>query len=74
MEIQAMTKAHFKLICFILFKESYDKHNFKDKNIMKHMRLLQRVYCLNEIIEDSQALYESGYFTRGQFTLVKKAF
>mmetsp|Transcript_92980 Transcript_92980/g.128119 ORF Transcript_92980/g.128119 Transcript_92980/m.128119 type:complete len:181 (-) Transcript_92980:46-588(-) len=74
MEIQAMTRAHFKLLCFVLFRDAYAKQNFKDKNIMKHIVLLQRVFCLNEIIEDSQALYESGYFTKGQFTLAKKAF
>lgn len=71
MEIQSMTKAHFKLVCFTLFRQHYESHNFKSKNIVKHVRLLQRIFCLNEIIDDSQALYESGYFTKGHFTMVK---
>lgn len=29
MEIQSMTKAHFKLVCFTLFRQHYEKHNFK---------------------------------------------
>lgn len=74
MEIQSMTKAHFKLLCFTLFRQHYENHNFKSKNIIKHVRLLQRIFCLNEIIEDSQALYESGYFMKGHFTMIKKAF
>eukprot|EP00352_Strombidinopsis_acuminata_P007462 CAMPEP_0176364622 /NCGR_PEP_ID=MMETSP0126-20121128/19911_1 /TAXON_ID=141414 ORGANISM="Strombidinopsis acuminatum, Strain SPMC142" /NCGR_SAMPLE_ID=MMETSP0126 /ASSEMBLY_ACC=CAM_ASM_000229 /LENGTH=46 /DNA_ID= /DNA_START= /DNA_END= /DNA_ORIENTATION= len=41
---------------------------------MKHVELLQRIFCLNEIMEDSQALYESGYFNQGHFTLAKQAF
>lgn len=53
MELQAMTSAHFKLITFIIFKNNYARHQFKSQNIMKHIELLQRIYCLNEIMEDS---------------------
>lgn len=69
-----MTTAHFKLLTFVIFRANYAKHSFKSQNIMKHIELLQRVYCLNEIMEDSQALYESGYFNKGHFTLAKQAF
>lgn len=69
-----MTKAHFKLVCFTLFRRHYESHSFKDKKIIKHIKLLQRIYCLNEIIEDPQALYESGYFTKGHYTMMKQAF
>jgi len=60
-----MTKAHFKYLQFCLFRKQCEEGQFKDPRNTKLMELVGKVYCLQELLEDCSAVYDSGFFSPG---------
>ena len=52
----------------------YQKHEFKDKRIKPMLDLLVKVFTVNVLKQDTESLYESGFFRQGSSRLVNDAF
>ena len=60
-----MTRAHFKYMQFFLFRKSCEEAQFRDPRNTKMMELVGKVCCLQELLEDSVAVYDSGFLAPG---------
>ena len=60
-----MTKYHLIYIMFVISKNNYKNHQFKDQRIPAVLDILLKVFALKQLQEDPQALYECGYFGAG---------
>jgi Acyl-CoA oxidase len=68
-----MTKAHIILIIFITFRKSIDRLKTKCPKIKENIYNLCRLFALNELMIDSTACYDSGYFTSKSGSYVMEA-
>jgi len=62
-----MTKAHLKYLQFHLFRKSCEDQQFRDPRNTKLMELVGKVFCLQELLEDSSAVYDSGFLAPGTY-------
>ena len=69
----AMTKAHLKYLQFHLFWEACKEAQFSDPRILKQMELVGKIYCLDELLGDGAAVYDSGFFSPGTYRTMQKA-
>jgi hypothetical protein len=66
MDIINMAHSHMMYVTFKLFREKFEKTEpFKCPNVTANMILLAKLYGLWEILQDSAALYETGFFGYG---------
>jgi hypothetical protein len=68
-----MTKYHLIYMMFIISKNNYKNHKFKDQRIPGILDLLLKVFALKQLQEDPQGLYECGYFGAGSGKLLDES-
>ena len=68
-----MTRAHLKYLQLHIFRAGVAEAQFKDTRINKLMDLIGRIFCLNELIADGAAVYDSGFLAPGSFRNMQKA-
>ena len=68
-----MTKAHFKYLQFCLFRKQCEEYQFKDPRNTQLMELVGKIYCLQELLEDSAAVYDSGFLAPGSLRAMQVA-
>ena len=71
--IVSMTHSHLILVTVQLWENKVRDYKFKDPRIRFHLDNLTRIYILNELIQDSVPLYETGYFGAGISDLLMTA-
>ena len=69
-DIIRMSKFHMLYLTYMMAKENITKTTFKDPNVKSLLELIMRVFALNELMQDSTALYETGYFRKGSSDLL----
>ena len=72
-DIAKMTKYHIIYIMFELTRKSLTEHSFKDTNCYKLVEILLKTFALNQLSQDYNALYETGYFTMGASDLLNES-
>ena len=68
-----MTKAHLKYMQFYLFRKSCEEQIFNDPRNVKLMELIGKVFCLQELLEDSAPVYDSGFLSIGTYRAMQIA-
>jgi len=68
-----MTKAHMKYLQLHLFRSQCAEANFKDVRIAQLMDLVAKVYCLEQLLEDGAAVYDTGFLAPGSYRALQKA-
>ena len=58
-----MANAHIMYVTFKIFKDTCEKADIKCPKTKENLTHLCKLYALTELQKDSQACYESGYFT-----------
>ena len=52
----------------------FGSHTFKDQNIPKVVDLVFKMFAVKQIMSSNNALYETGFFQKGQNKLLEQAF
>lgn len=68
-----MTYSHIMLVVFTTFKSSIEQMNTKCPKIKENLEHLCKLFALNELMKDSAACYEAGYFQVGMGSLIMDA-
>lgn len=72
-DIVKMNKLH---MMYQTFRHTYDvivQNNFKDPNVRKVIEINARIFGLNQLITDSHACFETGFFKPGTTALLEEA-
>ena len=72
--VQKMTKFHHNYTMARMAKDTIDKASFKDQRIKPVLETLLKTHCYSQIMEDTQALYETGMFSKGSSQKLDEAF
>jgi hypothetical protein len=64
-DIQKAAKYHIHYMMFVFAREYCENYQFKDTRIRPILNLLLATFALNQVQEDFQALYETGFFQPG---------
>lgn len=72
-DIERMSRHHITYIMFSLSREAVTAQQFRDPGVPAIINVLLRVYALKLITDDTQALYECGFFSRGSGKLINEA-
>ena len=63
----AMTIAHLKYLQFLLFRTEYERAQFKDPRITQLMQLVGKIFCLEQLLDDGAAAYDTGFLAPGTY-------
>jgi hypothetical protein len=69
-ELVLMSKSHILYLSFTVFMEFIETQQWKDAKLKPLMQLLARIFALNQLMLDSVACYESGFFGPGSNELL----
>ncbi len=69
-EIVNLVKSHMMYLSFVIFRNTIETTQFKDKNILPLLLILAKIFALKQLSNDATACYESGYFGSGSKTLI----
>ena len=69
----AMTNAHLKYLQFHLFWSACKEKQMRDPRILEVMELIGKIYCLDELLQDGAAVYDTGFFSPGSYRTMQKA-
>jgi len=62
-EIIHMVRAHIQYVIFEMAREVLTKHKFADARINPLLELQLKIYAVKVLQDDTQGLYETGYFS-----------
>ena len=62
LDIISMAKTHLMYATFQMFRNGIESMDIKCPMVKANLRLLCQVYALYELLQDSTANYETGYF------------
>jgi len=62
-----MTRAHLKYLQFHLYRTQCASGNFRDARIGQILELSGKIWALEELLENGQAVYDSGFFAPGTY-------
>lgn len=68
-----MTMAHLKYLQLHLFRTNCKEAQFKDSRNMHLLELIAKVYCLEQLLEDGAAVFDTGFFAPGSYRTMQKA-
>lgn len=69
-----MARFHLNYVMFEMARSRVVSHTWKDKNILPHMETLIKLFAVKHLMDDSQFLFEMGFFTQGSSLLRDQAF
>ena len=69
-DIQKMTKFHIIYIMFELARKAISENKFKDPKVRENIEIGLKTFALNQLSQDCNALFETGYFGRGATELL----
>lgn len=72
-DVQHLSRAHISYIIFQMAKDGHDKKTWKCAGAQKIFQLCLAIYAIKQIQEDSEALYETGFFGKGSALLFNDA-
>ena len=68
-----MTRAHLRYLQLHLFRSVCQQAQFRDPRVAAQMDLLGKIYCLEELLKDGAAVYDTGFLAPGCFREMQKA-
>jgi hypothetical protein len=74
LEVEKMVRHHLTYVMYMMALEIVQKNEFKDNKCREVLELVIKVYAINQIMSDTQALYECGFFTAGSGRLLQQSF
>ena len=66
-----MIKSHIQLVMYLMARRKIQRHNFTDENIAPVLETCLRIFALKTLLNDTQGLYECGYFSEGSQQMVE---
>ena len=58
-----MARFHLNYVMYEMARNRVMSHNWKDKNILPHLETLIKLFAVKHLMDDSQFLFEMGFFT-----------
>lgn len=58
---------------FAIYREVIETTQFKDQRVRPLLQLVARIFALKQLMLDSQACYETGYFGKGAKELINES-
>ena len=68
-----MTRAHLKYLQLHIFRAACQQTQFRDARNAEMLDLLGKIYCLQELLEDGAAVYDTGFLSPGCFRAIQQA-
>ena len=62
-----MTRVHLKYLQLHIFRTACRENQFRDARNTALMDLIGKIYCLQELLEDGTAVYDTGFLAPGCF-------
>lgn len=72
-EVHKMSRFHIIYVLFSFAKQLMDEYKFKDPNVKNIVEVMIKVYALKYITQDTQGLYECGFFSKGSGRVIDSA-
>ena len=73
LDVQKMTNIHLKYILFEMALKRVKSYRFKEKSLKVAIIQLIKLFAVNDLVKDSESLYEVGYFGAGSGALRDQA-
>lgn len=68
-----MTRTHLKYLQIHIFRSQVQQANFTDARNTALMELIGKIYCLEELLNDGAAVYDTGFLAPGCFRVMQQA-
>ena len=68
-----MSKFHMLYMTYMMAKDNLNNTTFTDPNCKSIYELIMRIFALNQLSQESTALYETGFFKRGTTDLLSQS-
>lgn len=68
-----MAQYHLEYLSFKIFRNCINEHQFKDPNVKELYVLMGNIHALHNIVNDSGAIFDAGFFGQGSFTSMQLA-
>ena len=68
-----MTRVHLKYLQLHIFRKICRENRFRDVRNSTLMELIGKIYCLQELLEDGAAVYDTGFLAPGSFRAMQQA-
>ena len=72
-DVQKMTNIHLKYILFEMALKRVKGYRFKEKSLKVAIIQLIKLFAVNDLVKDSESLYEVGFFGAGSGALRDQA-
>ena len=73
LDVQRMTNIHLKYILFEMALKRVKDYRFKEESLRLAIIRLIKLFAVNDLVKDSESLYEVGYFRAGSGALRDQA-
>ena len=74
LELQILAKYHLNYVLFEMAKKRVTTHKFVDENIRFPLETLVKLFAVKQLVDDSQCLFETGFFGKGSGQLRDAAY
>ena len=74
LEVQKMAKYHLNYSLYEMAKKRINEHDFKDASIRPALHTVVKLFAVKQLMDDSECLYETGFFGAGSGKLRDEAF
>jgi len=68
-----MTVAHLRYLQLHIFRTECQQASFRDPRVTQLMELVGRVWCLEQLLEDGAAAYDTGFLAPGTYRTLQRA-
>lgn len=65
--------AHLKVLQLRIFRRRIAEQKFKDPKVKEHLETLGKIFALDELLSDTAAVYDTGFFAPGSLSNLKTA-
>ena len=69
-----MAKYHLNYSLYEMAKKRINEHDFKDASIRPALHTVVKLFAVKQLMDDSECLYETGFFEAGSGKLRDEAF
>jgi len=69
-----MSQNHMLYLTFLITLQVQTDQKFKDPMIPKLLELNLKIFAIDQLMNDSTVLYETGYFTSGMKDMIEEGF
>ena len=68
-----MTRVHLKYLQLHIFRKACEQSQFSDARNSAILELLGKIYCLQELLEDGAAVFDTGFLAPGCYRAMQQA-